>query len=176
MLLVTSFMGLFRRRADAVVVELTWRRAVELDDIEWVTVRSQSRPPDTARNVRVHSEQRFENVQVGINPNGSPETVMQPRSRTVYEFELERWRRGRVIAEEGTGQPGVRWPEYKLGPNERVHKKSESYTAVFTFGDSGKEHKAKLDEATWQSLEKGSRYHLELGILGHVHSVVPATG
>ena len=169
-------MGLFRRHADAVVVELTWRRAVELDDIEWVTVRSGSRPPATARNVRVQSEQHFENVQVGINANGTPETMSELRSRTFYEFELERWTRGRVIAEDGTGQSGVRWPEYKLGPNERVHKKSESYTAVFTLGDSGEERKAELDEATWRSLEKGSRYHLEVGIFGHVHSVVPATG
>ena len=169
-------MGLFRRHADAVVVELTWRRAVEFDDIEWVTVRSQSRPPDTARNVRVHTEQHLESVQVGVNPNGSPENMMESRSQRVYEFELERWSPGRVIAEEGSDQSGVRWPEYELGPNERVHKKSETYTAVFALGDSGKEHEAKLDEATWRSLEKGSPYHLELGMLGHVHTVEPATG
>jgi hypothetical protein len=169
-------MALFQRHADAVVVELTWRRVVELDDIEWVTVRSQSPPPDTARNVRVHSEQHFENVQIGINPNGSPENMMESRSRRVYEFELERWRRGRVIAEEGSDQSGVRWPEYKLGPNERVHKKSETYASVFALAGSGEERKAELDEETWRSLEKGSAYHLELGMLGHVHAVRPATG
>ena len=95
-------------------------------------------------------------------------------SQRVYEFELERWSPGRVIAEEGSDQSGVRWPEYKLGPNERVHKKSETYTAVFAFGDSGKEHKAKLDEATWRSLEKGSPYHLELDVLGHVRTAAKA--
>lgn len=139
--LLCGIVSLFQRHENAVLAELTWRRAVETREIEWVTERSQFRPTVEVRNLRVHREHYTENVPVGgIGLNGMPETRLEYRTREVYEFEVERW------------------------------------LAVFTLGDSGKEHKAKLDEATWRSLEKGASYHLELGIFGHVHSVVPATG
>jgi hypothetical protein len=153
-------MGLFRRHADAVVAELTWRRTVELADVEWVTVRSKRRPLSTARNVRVDYEQDLENDQ----------------TRTVYEFEEERWTPGRVIVAEGTGQSGVHWPEYKLGPYERVRLKSDLYVAVFTLAGSGKERKADIDEANWRTMEKGAPYRLKLGILGDIRWMAPATG
>ena len=169
-------MGLFRRHADAVVAELTWRRTVELADVEWVTVRSARRPLSTARNVQVIHEQEWENVQVGVEQNGVPETRLESRTRTVYEFEEERWTPGRVITADGTGQSDVHWPEYKLGPNEAVRQKSELYLAVFRLVDSGKERRADIDEANWRTREKGSPYRLELGIFGDVHWMVPVNG
>jgi hypothetical protein len=97
-----------------------------------------------------------------------------PRTRTVYEFEEERWTPSRVIVAHGTGQSGVHWPEYKLGPNEGVSQKYESYMAVFKLVDSGKERTADIDEANWRTMEKGSPYRLELGIFGDIRWMVPA--
>lgn len=165
-------MGLFRRHADAVLTELTWRRVVELREIEWVAERSGTRPTVEVRNLRVHREQYLERDPVA-DQNGIPESRMA--SRDVYEFEVARWLPGRTIEATGSGQSGVHWPEYKLGPDEEVSGKTETYTAVFKVVDSGKKRKAKLDEATWRSLQNGASYRLELGIFGHVHSVLPAT-
>ena len=101
---------------------------------------------------------------------------MESSTRTVYEFEEERWTPSRVIVADGTGQSGVHWPEYKLGPNEGVRHKHESYIAVFRLADSGKERKADIDEVNWRTMEKGSLYRLDLGIFGDIRWMVPATG
>ena len=155
-------MGLFRRHADAVVAELTWRRTVQIANVEWVPVRSTSPPPPTARNVRATYEQ------VGVD--------VQDGSRKVYVFEDQQWTPVRVLAAEGTGQSGVHWPEHELGLSEAVGKRSEWYLAVFKLVDSGKELKADIDEANWRTMEKGSRYRLKLGIFGDIRWMAPATG
>jgi hypothetical protein len=169
-------MGLFRRHADAVVAELTWRRTVQIANVEWVPVRSTSPPPPTARNVRATYEQVWVDVQDGVDSNGMPGTSRELRSRKVYVFEDQQWTPVRVLAAEGTGQSGVHWPEYELGLSEAVGKRSEWYLAVFKLVDSGKELKADIDEANWRTMEKGSRYRLKLGIFGDIRWMAPATG
>jgi hypothetical protein len=169
-------MGLFRRQVDAVLTRVAWRRTVAFDDIEWVPIRTGSRPPAAARNVRVRHLDDYTSTITGLDPNGVPEQEMRNTHRTVYESEMERWSPGRVLEATGYDQADVHWPKYELGPDERVHERGESYTAVFTIGGSGKEHKAKLDEATWRSLEIGGPYRLELGVFGHVHAVARITG
>jgi hypothetical protein len=75
-----------------------------------------------------------------------------------------------------TGSPAdVRWPEYALGPDQRVSERREAYRAKFSAGgeDSEDEYAAELDEATWRTLKAGLRCRLKVGALsGEVKQVI----
>jgi hypothetical protein len=53
--------------------------------------------------------------------------------------------------------------------------KHESYIAVFRLVDSGKARRADIDEANWQTLEKGSPFRLKLRIFGGIRWMAPAS-
>ena len=104
------------------------------------------------------------------------------QTRTVWKYEELDWRPGRTVTASGASHADVQWPPYTLEERERTGEQHEKYVAVFEVphggsgsGEPGKTRKAKLDEATWRSLQVGAAYHLEIGVLGGVKAVVPAT-
>jgi len=91
------------------------------------------------------------------------------------------WTDSRVVASFGDSQDGVYWAEWSLWPDEREHKQTQSYTALFTAVDDAvpeaeREITAKLHEDVWRSLRVGATYVLEFGVLGRVRTVHPTVG
>jgi hypothetical protein len=101
-------------------------------------------------------------------------TRTEPRFRIYYTYEQLEWHKGAEHKASGTGQDGVAWPEYELGPHERVRDKKETYTATFTAGD--KSYEATLPEQEWRALEPGVSCRLTRGLFGGVKTATPTVG
>ncbi len=177
-------MPLFGRRpVDAVVTGVAWSRVVRLERQEWVAKRSSWTPSDDVRNVKKHTESYLATVtdtQPGMpDANGIPgppttTTRMEPRVRIYYTYEQLEWHKGAELKAWGTGQDGVTWPKYELGPRERVRDKEETYTATFAAGD--KTYEAELPEREWRALEPGVSCRLTRGLFGGVKTATPTVG
>ena len=172
-----------KRQVQAQVTGVAWSRVVQLERQEWVAKRASWTPSDGVRNVEKHTESYLATV-TDTTPgppdaNGMPgppttSTRLEPRFRTYYTYEQLEWHKGAELRAGGTGQDGVAWPAYELGPGERVRSEQETYTATFTDGD--KSYEATLPEQEWRTLEPGIRCRLTRGLFGGVKAVTPAVG
>jgi hypothetical protein len=105
--------------------------------------------------------------------SGSHEVMAE---HTYFEYEEFRWHKYRSFSAQGDGTASVRWPEYALGPDQRISERRAAYRAKFSAGgkDSDEEYAAELDEATWRTLHVGLRCRLKRGALsGDVKQVIP---
>ena len=167
-------MPLFGKRpVDARVTGLAWSRVVQLERQEWVIKRASRTPSDGVRNVQKQTVYYLATV-ADTHPGPTDATRLEPRSRTYYIYEQLEWHKGAELTASGAGQDGVAWPEYELGPRERVRSKKETYTATFTAGD--KSYEATLPEQEWRALEPGVSCRLTRGLFGGVKSATPTVG
>jgi hypothetical protein len=177
-------LALFRRHIDAKATAFAWTRTVNMEQRQWVDKRSQwqCQPSEEIRNVERHQESYWETVtdwQPGPpNADGTPGpqqmmTRQELRTRTYYTYEELEWRKGRTLTASGADQKEVHWPEYALGPGERVRGKAETYTGTFTTAAKAKQYQKTLDESQWRGLALGAAYRLSLGLLGGVREVTP---
>jgi hypothetical protein len=172
-------MALFRRHIDAEATAFAWTRTVDVEQQEWVGRRSGWEPSgEDSRNVQRRQESYWETVtewQPGpANADGTPGpqqplTRQELRTRTFYTYEALEWRKGRAFTASGADQNEVRWPQYTLGPGERVRGKAETYSVTFTA--PAKQYEKTLDETKWRTLTLGTTYRLSLGLLGRVRDV-----
>jgi hypothetical protein len=180
-------MGVFSGRVDAVVVALSWRRTVVVEQGRWESRRTAWKPhgkdvrnlktvhkveADLVFNVHDHSPNRG----MGVQPRTRSREVME--KHTYFEYEEFSWHRYRSFSARGEDTADVRWPEYDLGPDQRISERREAYRAKFSAGaaDDGDGYTAELDQATWQALKAGMRCRLRLGALsGEVKQVVPSS-
>jgi hypothetical protein len=162
-----------RRQVDARVTGLAWSRVVQLERQEWVTKRASWTPSDGVRNVQKHTMYYLATV-TDTHPGPTDATRLEPRYRTYYTYEQLEWHKGAELKASGTGQDGVAWPEYELGPHERVRDKKETYTATFTAGD--KSYEATVPEQEWRALEPGVSCRLTRGLFGGVKTATPTVG
>jgi hypothetical protein len=180
-------MALFHRHPDAVLISVSWKRSIDMEQQEWGEKKSEARqlPFDDVelRNERQEKETYWETVyewETVTDSDGShTERVARKerRTRMVWKWEQLDWCPGRTVEASGDSQDDVEWPSYTLADRERAGEQHEEYAAVFETsrgsGKHGKTHEGSLDEATWRSLEIGALYHIELGLLGGVKSVAP---
>lgn len=156
-------MRLFGRRpVEARVTSLFWRRVIQLERLEWVPDQTTMRPPDDARNVRVHT-QEYQDMDTNAT-----------RHSKYYTFEQALWFPGRKLVAEGTDPSTVAWREYTQGSDERVVDLTEAYLVTLTVGD--KEYRASLPEAEWRALEPGGSYQVMISLLGTVKKITQKTG
>ena len=157
------FMALFHRHGevDAVLTAIAWRRATIIEHSRWELTVSPNEPSGwrQTRNIRLIRDD-FRGDQ--------------------WEYEHLVWGEGRVVASGGDSQEGLNWAEFSLWPNERVGKKTESYTGTFevvddSATDADKVHQATFDEQPWRELKVGHTYRLEFGVLGRVRKVNQVT-
>ena len=189
-------MSVLSRHVDAVVVELSWKRTVVIEQGRW-HFRSTSWKPhaDNVRNLRaIH---RAEPDIVGGSsmrrsgasmPRGSAHEVMA--EHTYFEYEEFEWHKYRTFSAKGDTPGDVHWPEYTLEPEQRVSERRETYHAKFAVNTKSNtksntrtdansdadEYLTELDEATWRPLKLGKRYRLTVGVLSdEVKQIAPAS-
>jgi hypothetical protein len=165
-----------------VVTALSWRRTVVIEQGRWQSRRTDWKPHgDGVRNIRTvrvvepdlifdtHTDRKVG----GARQSGSHEVMDK---HTYFEYEEFRWSKYRSFSAQGDSPADVGWPEYTLGPDQRISERREAYRAKFSADgeDSEDEYAAELDEATWQSLKVGQRCRLKVGALsGEVKQVIP---
>jgi hypothetical protein len=172
-----------KRQVEAQVTGVTWSRVVQLERSQWVPKRASWVPSEGVRNVEKHKESYWAPVtdtRPGVpDANGIPgptvtSTRTELRFRIYYTYEALEWRESAAPRASGTDQDSVAWPEYDLGPGERIGDKKETYSASFTAGD--KRYEADLPEQEWRALRPGIGCRLTLGLLGGVKKAVPDAG
>lgn len=171
------------RLVDARVTAVTWTRTIQLERRQWVARRGAWLPPDGARNVEKHTETYRAAAAAPLSGptglSGLPGNVGAPRrarlrTRVYYTYEVQEWRKSRLLRASG-GAPGdVRWPDYAPEPGERVRHQVETYTVTFTA--AGKQYEKTLPEPEWRAFPPGGACRLTLNLLGGVKKAAPAPG
>ena len=171
------------RLVDARVTAMTWTRTVQLERQQWVAKRGTLLPPDGARNVEKHTETYrvapAAPLSGGTGVPGVPGSVGAPRrarvrTRVYYTYEVQEWRKSRLLRASGDRPGDVRWPEYAPEPGERVRHQVETYMVTFAAGD--KQYEKSLPEPEWRAFAPGDACRLTLGLLGGVKKATPAPG
>lgn len=168
------------RLVDARVTAVTWTRTMQLERRQWVARRGTGLPPDGARNVEKHTETyRVAPAAPLSGGAGVPGNVGAPRrarvrTREYYTYEVQEWRKTRLLRASGDRPGDVMWPEYAPEPGERVRHQVETY--MVTFAAAGKRYDKSLPELEWQAFAPGDACRLTLGLLGGVKKAAPAPG
>jgi hypothetical protein len=177
-------MSVLSRHVDAVVVALSWKRTVAIEQGRWLS-RSTSWKPhgDNVRNLR--TVQRVEadlvaeqNIRRSTRRGMPKSTIGVMAEHTRYEYEEFEWRKYRTFSAKGDTPADVHWPEYTLEPDQRVSERRETYHAKFAVNADADadEYLTELDEATWRPLKLGKRYRLTVGVLSdEVKQISPAS-
>jgi hypothetical protein len=163
-------MSVLARHVDAVVVGLSWKRTVVVEQGRWVSRSTAWKPHgDNVRNLR--TVQRMEtdlvaeqNIRKSSRP-GMPKTksgVMSEHTR--FEYEEFEWHKYRTFSAKGDTSADVHWPECTLEPDQRISQRREIYHAKFSVNTDGDESITELDETAWRTLKVGKRYRLKLGL------------
>jgi len=172
----------FSGHVDVVVTALSWRRTVVIEQGRWQFRRTDWRPHgDAVRNIRTVRavepglifDTHTDRAGGGARRSGSHEVM---EKHTYFEYEEFQWHKYRSFSAQGDGTADVRWPEYALGPDQRISEQREVYRAKFSVGgeDSEDEYAAELDEPTWRTLKVGLPCRLKVGALtGEVKQVIP---
>src|SRR6185437_3616766 len=114
------------RLVDARVTAVTWTRTMQLERQQWVARRGTWLPPDGARNVEKHTETYRAAAAAPLSGGtGLPGSVGAPRrtrlrTRVYYTYEVQEWRKSRLLRASGNGPGDVGWPEHAPEPGERV--------------------------------------------------------
>jgi hypothetical protein len=174
-------MSVFGRRVEARVSSLAWRRTLVVEQGFWEFRRTSWKPRGgNVRNIEtVHSTQP-DIVGGGRNPerptmapsrNPAHEVLAK---HTYYEYQELVWRKHRSLSAKGDSPAGLHWPEYALGPDQRIAERRESYRATFTAKNTKDELMAELDEQTWRSLKRvGRLVRLRVSLNHEVKHVEP---
>jgi hypothetical protein len=172
-------MSVFGRQVEARVTALAWRRTLVVEQGFWEFRRTSWKPHGgNVRNVQTrHSTdpdivggRRGSGGRPGPSLNAAHEVMAE---HTYFEYEELVWRKHRSLTAKGDGTADLHWPEFELGPDQRISERRESYRATFAAKD-GDEFTAELDEQTWRSLKRVGR-HVNLKLGGLTHEVKHVT-
>jgi hypothetical protein len=173
-------MSVFSRQVDAVVVGLSWRRTVVVEQGRWRSRSTAWKPPHgaTVRNLRavqklepdIEIDAGMRRAGASMPPSKSHEVLAK---HTIFEYEEFEWRKLRSFSAKGDGPADVAWPEHDLEAGQRISERRETYHATFAVKD-GDEYLTELDYETWRKLRVGRRCRLKIGALGdEVKQVTP---
>jgi hypothetical protein len=117
-------MNVFSRNVDAVVVALSWKRTVVVEQGHWESRCTAWKPHgDNVRNLRTVQDVEPDIVgsvsyrQAGASmPQSKSHEVMT--KHTYFEYEEFEWRKHRSFSAKGDSPADVRWPEYTLEPDQ----------------------------------------------------------
>ncbi len=173
---------MFSRHVDAAVAALSWKRTVVIEQGRWESRSTAWKPHgDNVRNLRTVQDVEPDIV---VEGNLRRAGASMPKSRTHefmtkhthFEYEEFAWHKYRSFSAKGDSPADVRWPEYTLGPDQRISERRETYHAKFSAGADGgeDEYMTELDETTWRTLEVGLRCRLKVGAFSdEVKQVTP---
>jgi hypothetical protein len=170
------------RHVDAMVVALTWKRTVVIEQGRWLARSTAWKPHgENVRNLRM--VQRMEADLVAERNRRRSTRPGMPKDRsgvlsehTRFEYEEFEWRKYRSFSAKGDSPADLRWPEYTLEPDQRISERRETYHAKFSSNAdaNANEYLTELDQATWRTLKVGKRYRLTVGLLSdEVKQVAP---
>lgn len=156
-------MSVFGRQVEARVTSLAWRRTVVVEQGFWEFRRTSWKPHgDGVRNVQALHDTQPDIVggsrssrRPSMAPSRNPAREVLAE-HTYFEYEERVWRKHRSLTAKGDSPADLHWPEYELGPDQRIAERRESYRATFAAKD-GDEFTADLDEQTWRSLKRVGR-------------------
>lgn len=171
-----------RRDVSALVESFTWQRSITTEVETWVHKTSYTRPPSSARNVA----SRTETYSVQVPTSRTETTYMLGRTqtrwvhgyrtewrrRTVYDFDVPRYRPGRTLTASGEGRKDVAWPVYHQSADERQTSRRERYDVTFVT-DEGKRYRKRLDHGRWVALDADARYRLRVNLFRSVRRFDP---
>jgi len=111
-------MRVFSRQVDVVVVALSWRRTVVVEQGRWRSRRTAWKPAhgETVRNLRavqklepdIEIEGSMRRAGARMGPSKSHEVLAK---HTIFEYEEFEWRKFRTFSAKGDGPADVHWPE-----------------------------------------------------------------
>ena len=155
---------MFGRYVEARVTSLAWRRTVVIEQGFWEFRRTSWKPRGgNVRNIETIHSTEPDIVGGGRNPERP--TMAPSRNpahevlgkHTYYEYQELVWRKHRSLSAKGDSPAGLHWPEYTLGPDQRVAERRQSYRATFAVKGTQDELTTELDEQTWRSLKRVGR-------------------
>jgi hypothetical protein len=171
----------FTRHVDAVVVALSWKRTVVIEQGRWEHRRTAWKPHgDNIRNLRTTHDAEPDIVldatmrRAGASmPKSKTHEVMA--DHTYFEYEEFEWRRYRSFSATGENPAEVRWPDHALEPDQRIGERRAAYRVKFSVADGDDaELTTELDERTWRTLKVGRRYRLKVGAFSdEIKQVLP---
>lgn len=189
--LIVWVLVFWKREATMEVEGHAWARAIEVEAFD--TVKDSAwcdEMPSGARNVSRRKEQRStKQVEDGKecvkkrkdNRDGTFKEVEECkpkyRDEPVYDqkchFDIDKWVVRRTEEAKGQGKsPEPSWPTVKLGKPgnckgcEREGTKKEIYSLRLLDKNKGEGHECEVPRATWDAAEPGSRWTLEVGVVG----------
>jgi hypothetical protein len=174
-------MSVFGRQVEARVTSLAWRRTVVVEQGFWEFRRTSWKPRGgNVRNIETIHSTEPDIVGGGRNPE---RPTMAPSrnpahevlaNHTYYEYQELVWRKHRSLSAKGDSPADLHWPEYTLGPDQRIAQRRESYRATFATKNTNDELTAELDEQTWRSLKRvGRLVRLRVSLNDEVKHVEP---
>lgn len=143
------------KHVEAVARGFSWRRIVHIGRRVWVKKKSKRQPKPSAD---------IQNVEVQ-HPDDP--------GKLYYIYEERVWRNMRSVPASGRREEPVRDPQYTLGRDEEVRRKTDSYEARF-HSEDGTRYSAQIRFAQWKSLKEGTRYRLGSNTFGDIRTVKPA--
>jgi len=175
-------MSVFSRQVDVVVVAVSWRRTIVVEQGRWRSRRTAWKPPhgENIRNLRAVRELEGDiEVEAGMRRAGAS----MPASRTdevlakhtIFEYEEFEWRKFRTFSANGDGPADVHWPEHALEDDQRITERRETYHARFEVKGGGEDdYPIDLDYETWKRLRVGCRCRLKIsGLTGEIREITP---
>ncbi len=165
----------------AEVKERDWRRTIYVSQAVWTDERSQSGPPEGARNVST----AWEVVGSREVPDGEScsysftmkRTSCTPKYRsesiygTVYHYQVREWQRTRQVAASGVNNTPS-WPTYTLqtatDQPERLDGNDQIYRIKFQAGNGGKVYTQSLPQSQWRTMQVGTGYTLQVDNAGNI--------
>ena len=188
--LLTAIWFLFLRKSEdqVMVAGLEWERIVEIEAFRSVQEEAWESAPAGAHVLRT-AEEKYgtekvqtgsERVKVGTKDlgNGFFEDVYEDRpiyeEKDVYKkkiyYEIDKWVPERKERAASAGKD-PRWPEVRLGSNEREAKRKQAYYATLA---GEKQYRMEFDEPDrWLTLEPGQRYIAVVKGVGRVVDLRP---
>ncbi len=170
----------------ATVTAMSWERSIQVEERRWVKEDGWDLPRD-ARLIRKGEEKKgtkkvqtgTEKVKVGKKDLGNgffedvyedkPVYKEEPVYATKYYYEVQRWFDDRTERSKGSGTDGLRWPDVRIGPNEREGTRTQTYkVTVQTAKDKKTYDYAAKDEASYKRFTVGSKWVAVINGLGSV--------
>jgi hypothetical protein len=84
---------------------------------------------------------------------------LQLKHYTLYTYDIQRWRSGRVVEAQGSGSDGPYTPEYTIGRDERFHKETGRYVVDFVAAD-GTSYSRRVGEKRWSRIGEAAECRL----------------
>jgi hypothetical protein len=151
---ITAFVTIPVKHAEVLLVDLYWKRSMQVGRSHWDKRESPRKPRGEVRKV------------VDLNAG-------DPEKKPLWAYEERVWEGLHWIHADGHDQQYLHWPEDKKKQGEEVKNRRKLYQASFSADGAGRYAKS-LSQRRWERLQQNKKYRLGLNALGSVRTVKPA--